>query len=45
VRLLPVPRLAVDPLKAWAEEVERQCEGYVAKDENSAYESGPTRCG
>ena len=41
--VFPVRRLADDGLEAWAEVVKRQCEGYVAKDESSAYEGGPTR--
>jgi len=41
--ILPVRRLAANGLEAWAEVVRRQCEGYVAKDESSAYEGGPTR--
>ena len=36
-------RLAADGLEAWAQVVERGYEGLVAKDENSAYEQGPTR--
>lgn len=41
--VFPVRRLAADGLEPWAEVVKRQCEGYVAKDESSAYEGGPTR--
>jgi bifunctional non-homologous end joining protein LigD len=41
--VLPVRRLARDGLKAWAQVIERGYEGNVAKDEASAYESGPTR--
>ena len=36
-------RLAADGLEAWDEVVKRQCEGYVAKDENSAYEGRRTK--
>jgi ATP-dependent DNA ligase len=35
--------LAPDGLEAWAQVVERGYEGYVAKDERSAYEGGATR--
>ena len=42
--VLPVRRLAPDGLKAWSEVIERGYEGYVAKDEASLYEPGPTRC-
>jgi ATP-dependent DNA ligase len=38
-----VRRLAADGAEAWKHVVERGCEGYVAKDEASAYEGGPTR--
>jgi ATP-dependent DNA ligase len=38
-----VRRLATDGLEAWTQVVERRYEGYVAKDEASAYEGGPTR--
>jgi ATP-dependent DNA ligase len=38
-----VRRLAPDGLEAWTLVVERGYEGYVAKDEASAYEGGPTR--
>jgi ATP-dependent DNA ligase len=41
--VFPVRRLAADGLKAWKQAIERGCEGYVAKDERSAYEGGPTR--
>ena len=41
--VLPVRRLAPDGLEAWAQVIERGYEGYVAKDEASAYEPGPTR--
>jgi ATP-dependent DNA ligase len=30
-------------LEAWKQVIERGDEGYVAKDEASAYEGGPTR--
>jgi ATP-dependent DNA ligase len=39
----PVRRLAADGLEAWAQVIEPGYEGYVAKDEASAYEGGPTR--
>jgi ATP-dependent DNA ligase len=35
--------LAPDGLAAWKQVVERGYEGYVAKDERSVYEGGPTR--
>jgi ATP-dependent DNA ligase len=38
-----VRRLAADGLEAWKQVVERGYEGYVAKDEASVYEGGPTR--
>jgi len=41
--VLPVRRLAEDGLQAWAQVIERSYEGYVAKDEASLYEAGPTR--
>jgi bifunctional non-homologous end joining protein LigD len=41
--VLPVRRLARDGLKAWKQVVARGYEGYVAKDEASAYDGGPTR--
>ena len=41
--VFPVRRLAPDGLEAWAQVVERGFEGYVAKDETSVYEGGPTR--
>jgi bifunctional non-homologous end joining protein LigD len=41
--VLPVRRLARDGLKARAQVIERGYEGYVAKEEASLYESGPTR--
>ena len=41
--MLPVRRLGPDGLKAWSEVIERGYEGYVAKDEASRYEPGPTR--
>jgi ATP-dependent DNA ligase len=41
--VFPVRRLAPDGLAAWKQVVGRGYEGYVAKDEASPYESGPTR--
>jgi bifunctional non-homologous end joining protein LigD len=41
--MFPVRRLAPDGLEAWNQVIERGYEGYVAKDEVSAYEGGPTR--
>jgi bifunctional non-homologous end joining protein LigD len=41
--VFPVRRLAADGLEAWKQVVERGYEGYVAKDETSVYEGGPTR--
>jgi len=41
--VFPVRRLAPDGLEAWRQVVERGYGGYVAKDEASAYEGGPTR--
>jgi ATP-dependent DNA ligase len=38
-----VRRLAADGLAAWKQVIERGYEGYVAKDEASVYEGGPTR--
>jgi ATP dependent DNA ligase domain len=38
-----VRRLAPDGLEVWQQVVERGYEGYVAKDERSAYEGGATR--
>jgi bifunctional non-homologous end joining protein LigD len=38
-----VRRLAADGLEAWKQVIERGFEGYVAKDERSPYEGGPTR--
>jgi ATP-dependent DNA ligase len=35
--------LAADGLEAWAEVIDRGYEGYVAKDEASAYEGGAAR--
>jgi hypothetical protein len=40
--VFPVRRLAPNGLEAWSEVVKRGFEGYVAKDEASAYESGRT---
>jgi ATP-dependent DNA ligase len=36
-------RRRVGRLEAWAQVIERGCEGYVAKQEASAYEGGRTR--
>ena len=36
-------RLPKDGLAAWQQVIERGYEGYVAKDEASAYEGGPTK--
>ena len=36
-------QLAPDGLESWAQVVERGYEGYVAKDEASAYEGGGVR--
>src|SRR5262249_2802996 len=41
--VLPVRRLARNGLDAWSEVIARDCEGYVAKDEASLYEGGPTQ--
>jgi bifunctional non-homologous end joining protein LigD len=41
--VFPVRRLAPDGLAAWQQVVERGYEGYVAKDEASAYDGGATR--
>jgi bifunctional non-homologous end joining protein LigD len=41
--VFPVRRLAPDGLAAWKQVVERGYEGYVAKDEASVYQGGPTR--
>jgi bifunctional non-homologous end joining protein LigD len=41
--VFPVRRLAPDGLLAWKQVVERGYEGYVAKDDTSAYEAGPTK--
>jgi ATP-dependent DNA ligase len=41
--VFPVRRLAPDGLEAWSQVIVRGYEGYVAKDEASAYEGGPTR--
>jgi ATP-dependent DNA ligase len=38
-----VRRLAPDGLGAWAQVVEHGYEGFVAKDDTSPYEAGPTR--
>jgi len=41
--VLPVRRLAANGFEAWSEVIARDCEGYVAKDETSLYEGGPTQ--
>ena len=41
--VFPVRRLAPDDLEAWDQVIKRGYEGYVAKDEASGYEGGPTR--
>jgi bifunctional non-homologous end joining protein LigD len=41
--VFPVRRLAADRLAAWKQVAERGYDGYVAKDEASAYEGGATR--
>ena len=41
--MFPVRRLPRDGHEAWRQVVERGYEGYVAKDEASAYTAGPTR--
>src|SRR5499425_1039390 len=41
--VFPVRRLAPDGLAAWQQVIERGYEGYVAKDEASSYEPGPTK--
>jgi bifunctional non-homologous end joining protein LigD len=41
--IFSVRRLEPDGLEAWKQVVERGDEGYVAKDEASVYEGGPTR--
>lgn len=41
--VFPVRRLAADGLEARRQVIERGYEGYVAKDEASAYEGGATR--
>jgi ATP-dependent DNA ligase len=41
--VFPVRRLARDGFEAWKRVVERGYEGYVAKEEASLYEGGPTR--
>jgi bifunctional non-homologous end joining protein LigD len=41
--VLPVRRLARNGYEAWSEVVAHDYEGYVAKDEASLYEAGPTR--
>jgi ATP-dependent DNA ligase len=41
--LFPMRQLVSDGLTAWNQVIERGHEGYVAKDEASAYEGGATR--
>jgi hypothetical protein len=41
--VFPVRRLAADGLEAWRQVIERGYEGFVAKDEASAYAGGATR--
>jgi bifunctional non-homologous end joining protein LigD len=41
--VFPVRRLAPDGLEAWKQVVERGYEGYVTKDERTAYEGSPPR--
>jgi len=41
--VFPVRRLAPAGLEAWEQVIQRGFEGYVAKDEASAYEGGLTR--
>ena len=41
--VLPVRRLAQNGFEAWSEVIAHDYEGYVAKDETSLYEAGPTR--
>jgi bifunctional non-homologous end joining protein LigD len=41
--VLPVRRLVRNGFEAWSEVIARECEGYVAKDEASLYEGGPTQ--
>ena len=41
--VFPVRRLMSDGVEAWRQVVERGYEGYVAKDESSVCEGGPTR--
>jgi ATP-dependent DNA ligase len=38
----PVRQLAANGLEAWKQVIERNYEGYVAKNEASAYENGRT---
>jgi ATP-dependent DNA ligase len=40
---MPCGAFAANGLEAWAQVLERGYEGYVAKDEASAYEAGSTR--
>jgi ATP-dependent DNA ligase len=41
--VFPVSRLAPDGRDGWTQVIEREYEGYVAKDQASAYEGGLTR--
>jgi ATP-dependent DNA ligase len=41
--VFPVRRLSPNGVEVWKQVVERGYEGYVAKDETSAYEGGATR--
>jgi hypothetical protein len=41
--VFPVRPLAADGVVAWQQVVGRGYEGYVAKDEASAYAGGPTK--
>ena len=43
--VFPVRRRVADGHEAWMQVLERGYEGYVGKDEASAYEGGPTKCG
>ena len=40
--MLPARRLGPDGLEAWAQVLERGCEGLVGKDESSPYREGRT---
>lgn len=41
--IFPGRRLVPDGLEAWKQVIEREYEGYIAKDEASVYVGGPTR--